>query len=173
MYRTLAPLVSDAEANGGEPLGERSRAVLEREKMLVLRSIKELEFDRAMGKLSAGDFDEMASRLRSRAISLITQLDGDASGYREVIERELQARLGARRAPAVSPPAAPAATARAEEPGPPPVTSAPVAEGQAEAVLPSEATVLALFACDACGTRNDADALFCKRCGARFDTVGR
>ena len=36
------------------------RADLEREKMLALRSIKELEFDRAMGKVSAQDFDEMA-----------------------------------------------------------------------------------------------------------------
>ena len=68
------------------------RAVLEREKMLVLRSIKELEFDRAMGKVSAKDFDEMAGRLRARAMSLMRQLDTEA-GYRELIERELQARL--------------------------------------------------------------------------------
>ena len=44
------------------------RAALEREKALVLRSIKELEFDRAMGKVSPKDFDEMAGRLRARAI---------------------------------------------------------------------------------------------------------
>ncbi len=43
---------------------ERARAALEREKTLVLRSIKELEFDRAMGKVSPKDFDEMAGRLR-------------------------------------------------------------------------------------------------------------
>ena len=36
-------------------IGERTRAALEREKMLALRSIKELEFDRAMGKLSDDD----------------------------------------------------------------------------------------------------------------------
>ena len=51
------------------------RAVLEREKLLVLRSIKELEFDRAMGKVSPKDFDEMAGRLRARAMSLMQQLD--------------------------------------------------------------------------------------------------
>ena len=56
-------------------LTESMRAVLEREKMLVLRSIKELEFDRAMGKVSAADFDEMAGRLRARALSLMKQLD--------------------------------------------------------------------------------------------------
>ena len=61
--------------------------------MLVLRTIKELEFDRSMGKLSAKDFDEMSGRLRSRALSLMKQLDMDATGYRATIEQELAARL--------------------------------------------------------------------------------
>ena len=42
-------------------LGGRTRAALEREKALVLRSIKELEFDRAMGKVSEKDFAEMSA----------------------------------------------------------------------------------------------------------------
>ena len=92
LYRTLAPLVGKEEAPPAGALSESMRAVLEREKMLVLRSIKELEFDRAMGKVSAKDFDEMAGRLRARAMSLMRQLDTEA-GYRELIERELQARL--------------------------------------------------------------------------------
>jgi hypothetical protein len=173
LYRTLAPLVSDAEATGGEPLGERSRAVLEREKMLVLRSIKELEFDRAMGKVSADDFDEMAGRLRARAVTLIKQLEGDTSGYRELIERELQARLGPRRPAGAASPAPPAPTPVVEEPAPVTKPAPAAAQSPVEVQPPSEATVLGLFACEACGTRNDADALFCKRCGARFDTVGR
>ena len=68
----------------GERPSERARAALEREKTLVLRSIKELEFDRAMGKVSAKDFDEMAGRLRARAMTLMKQLDAGGSGYREV-----------------------------------------------------------------------------------------
>ena len=76
----------------------RTRAALEREKMLVLRAIKELEFDRAMGKIADGDFDEMRDRLRARALRLIAQLDG-AAAYREMIERDL-ARDGCRAEPA-------------------------------------------------------------------------
>ena len=96
-YRTLAPLaLPDTLAT--EPIGDRLRADLEREKMLVLRSIKELEFDRAMGKLSAQDFDEMAGRLRARAIGLMKQLDG--GGYRAIIERDLAERLKHSRATA-------------------------------------------------------------------------
>ena len=90
LYRTLAPLVGRTRRRRPVALSESMRAVLEREKMLVLRSIKELEFDRAMGKVSAKDFDEMAGRLRARAMSLMRQLDTEA-GYRELIERELQA----------------------------------------------------------------------------------
>ena len=59
----------------------------------MLRSIKELEFDRAMGKVSPRDFDEMAARLRARAMMLIKQADEGGAGYRELIERELSARL--------------------------------------------------------------------------------
>jgi hypothetical protein len=92
LYRTLSPLVRADARPAAEGLSESMRAVLEREKMLVLRSIKELEFDRAMGKLSEKDFEEMATRLRARAMSLMRQLDS-GGGYRELIERELKTRV--------------------------------------------------------------------------------
>ena len=94
-YRMLAPLATDDPLLYTEPLSERTRAALEREKALTLRSIKELEFDRAMGKVSEKDFEEMAGRLRTRAIALIKELDTENAGYRSVIERELGARLAA------------------------------------------------------------------------------
>jgi hypothetical protein len=140
-YRTLAPLaLPDALAD--EVIDDRLRADLEREKMLVLRSIKELEFDRAMGKLSQQDFDEMAGRLRARAIGLMKQLDG--GGYRAIVERDLADRL--RR---VAAPAGAAAT--------PSSAAAPAA--------PAPAGVCA------CGVQNDHDARFCKSCGARLEAA--
>ena len=91
VYRMLAPLVADLDAQ--PPLVDgRTRAALEREKQLVLRSLKELEFDRAMGKLSDSDFTTMRDRLRTRALRLIRQLD-DAQSYRARIERDLEALL--------------------------------------------------------------------------------
>jgi hypothetical protein len=127
-YRMLAPLASDDPLVYAEPLSDRTRAALEREKALTLRSIKELEFDRAMGKVSEKDFDEMAGRLRGRAISLIKELDSESAGYRSVIERELAARLATK-----TPPTA--------------------------------------LRCTSCGSDNDADASFCKRCGSRLADV--
>jgi len=137
--RTLSPLVSPEIGEQTEMVGGRTRAAFEREKMLVLRSIKEVEFDRAMGKISDADFHEVATRLRSRAAGLIRQLDGDATGYRALIERELATRVGATPARPLSGPASPAG------PGDEPA-------GQ----------------CTGCGTANDVDARFCKSCGARL-----
>jgi hypothetical protein len=90
--RTVRPLVTD-QADRTAMIGERTRAALEREKMLALRAIKELEFDHAMGKIAPEDFKEMTARLRARAIRLMRQLDAGA-GYRERIEKDLVKRLG-------------------------------------------------------------------------------
>lgn len=124
-WRTFAPLSGRQEQAGTPILGGRTRAALEREKALVLRSLKELEFDKAMGKVSEKDFAEMSGRLRARAVRILTQLDAGA-GYRQTIEKEIERRVGA-----------------------------------GEASMPVEP-----FVCSQCGARGDADARFCKRCGA-------
>ena len=142
LYRTLAPLVGAEARPVAEGLSESMRAVLEREKMLALRSIKELEFDRAMGKLSERDFEEMGARLRARAMSLMRQLDA-GGGYRELIERELKARVG-------HPSARPAREKRMK----------------ASPEVPKAAAV-ATKTC-VCGVTNDLDAAFCKRCGTKL-----
>jgi len=58
-------------------VGERD--TIDREKALTLRSIKELEFDRAMGKIGDADFQDMSTRLRARAISLIAALERESA----------------------------------------------------------------------------------------------
>jgi hypothetical protein len=91
MLRAIRPLVL-AEEDKMRVAGGRTRAALEREKHLVLRAIKELEFDRSMGKISDEDFREMSGRLRVRAAGLIRQLDA-GEGYRHRIEKDLAKRL--------------------------------------------------------------------------------
>ncbi len=142
--RTVAPLVTPELGEQTEMVGGRTRAALEREKMLVLRSIKEVEFDRAMGKISDADFNEMSGRLRARAAGLLRALDADRTGYRTLIERELATRVG--RAPSSQ------------------VRAAAVAE-------PGEASAPAAGTCAACGTANDPDARFCKSCGTRIEAA--
>jgi pyruvate/2-oxoacid:ferredoxin oxidoreductase beta subunit len=125
VLRMVRPLVFGDEDRTAM-IGQRTRAALEREKLLVLRSIKELEFDKAMGKLSETDFVEMSGRLRTRAARLIRLLDS-GGGYRAQVERDLAKRLG-------------------------------------ESAAEPEA---ARF-CAQCGTAKDADAKFCKNCGAKL-----
>ena len=144
--RTVAPLVAPELSEQTEMLGGRTRAALEREKFLVLRSIKEVEFDRAMGKISDADFREMSGRLRARAVGLLRQLDGDASGYRTVIERELAARVG---------------------PAPAPGSAAPAAAANADARAEESRRGF----CPSCGAAHDEDARFCKKCGARIEAA--
>jgi hypothetical protein len=90
--RTLGPLAGVRPEREFEVVGGRTRAALERDKTLVLRAIKDLEFDRAMGKVAEKDFAEMSARLRARAAGLLRELDRGAS-YRDAIERELAHRL--------------------------------------------------------------------------------
>jgi hypothetical protein len=100
VFRSLLPLTSPDAGERTEMLGGRTRAALEREKMLVLRSIKEIEFDHAMRKISHADYQDMQTRLRARAAGLLRQLDG-GGGYRELIERDLSTMTGRPAAPAL------------------------------------------------------------------------
>ena len=139
-YHSLAPLVSPEAADPPPLIVGSTRAALEREKTLVLRSIKELEFDHAMRKIAKNDFEEMSGRLRARAIGLMKQLDA-GDGYRDVIERELAHRGGV--------PPAPAALGSQVEPA-------------------LETTSGRSLTICTCGTANDADARFCKNCGNKL-----
>jgi hypothetical protein len=88
----LGPLVGLTREHG-PTIGGRARIALERDKALTLRAIKELEFDRAMGKVSDADFIELRDRLRQRALRLMRQLEGGGA-YRQLIEQEVAARVG-------------------------------------------------------------------------------
>ena len=107
----------------------------------MLRALKDLEFDRSMGKVSQADFDEMAARLRTRALSLMKQLDEDGSGlpddHRARAERAARRARGRRRRSNHR--LRPRPRRRRSTPG----------------------------LCT-CGTANDLDALFCKRCGTKL-----
>jgi hypothetical protein len=144
--RTFLPLTQKSATFGPRLLGGRTRAALEREKTLVLRSIKELEFDRAMGKVSEKDFADMGGRLRARAARLMRQLDAGA-GYRSEIEKEITKRIG--EAPAGS---------KVQDP-------AYAEQGRSLDEVGRVLLSRPAGTCASCGTTNDADARFCKHCG--------
>jgi hypothetical protein len=169
VLRTVQPLVSPDE-DRTVVIRRRTRAALAREKMMVLRAIKELEFDRAMGKLSEGDFKEMSTRLRSRAARLMRQLDA-GDGYRSQIEHELEKRLtqaeaDARLKPSRDDDTINDALARPSHYADSDAKNRP-AKGSTEPADRS-ATALAERVCASCSTANDLDARFCKGCGSKL-----
>lgn len=84
-----------------EPVDTSRAGELEREKKALLKAIKEVEFDRELGKMSDQDADEIVRVYRARAIEIIKLLDGGAAELEmqagepldQVIDREVRARL--------------------------------------------------------------------------------
>lgn len=144
LHRTLLPLVSPERLLGDSRRSTRRLAALEREKRLVLRSIKELEFDRAMGKVADADFDDMAGRLRQRAVGLLQRIEAGEVSLRDRITRDLASlkRSRSRR----------------------PQSVWPTPEGRSSKADPD--TESQPLVCASCEALNDADARFCKACGA-------
>ena len=91
-HGALAPLLTPVRLSAQVVEGQ-ARHRLEREKRLVLRSIKELEFDQAMGKVGEADFSDLSGRLRTRAIALMQRLERPQQQYRDRIEQEVRRRV--------------------------------------------------------------------------------
>lgn len=144
--RTLVPFIRGYEGLSVQVVGGRARAAIDREKTLVLRAIKELEFDHAMGKVSDQDFAEMGLRLRTRAAGLLRQLDAGAA-YATEIEQELARRLAAA--------GVAAASVAAAAPGVAVAAAAPRTDRF----------------CTQCGAAATATARFCGQCGHRLETA--
>lgn len=155
LWRVLDPLTNDdppGTADKRAPLRVRE---LEREKQAVLKAIKEIELDYQMRKIGEADYREMVERYRARALRVMGDLAA-GDDYRALIEHELKGRLAAIRATATA--AAMERDGGASEPPSPAARAAGTAE--------PGASEIAAGSCAACGTPNDADARFCKRCGS-------
>lgn len=130
----------------------RRRKELEREKTALLKALKELEFDHEMGKISDPDFEEIGGQYRARAIRVLRQLDDREVDYVRFVEEEL------------------ARHKRGSRPGrsdAAPVVAAPAAVPTA-AVTPILVPSPVVMGCAGCGTLNDPDAVFCKKCARRL-----
>ena len=154
IWRMIDPLAR-LEPPGTGPAAAQGRGFVrevEREKQLVLKAIKEIEFDYQMRKIAERDYREMVERYRNRAMRLISELESGGD-FRGLIEKELKLRL---ELPVTERPASP----------PPAVVPAP-----SPAIVPAISPLPAAGArltCPSCQTSNDPDAKFCKSCAAKL-----
>jgi hypothetical protein len=166
-----------AEAQEERAASGRRRKELEREYYTLKRALKELELDHAMGKISPTDYNEIRSRYRERAVRILRQLDeGQGQNfYRSQLEADLKARRAALGLPdplEIAAAESPAVAAAPADPETAPATAAPLL-AEPKAVTPNPEAPAAFRElpsplCPACATRNDGDAVFCKKCGHRL-----
>lgn len=154
--------------------GETSSAQRQ-EQRRVLKAIKELEFDHAMGKLSDADHESISTRYKLRAVELMRATEGEGGLHPSTQE--------ALRKPSSTPEGtADAADASGESPegpglgpatGPAVMVQLPVDGGSTPMTVvgvpelsPTTAPDATVQVCGTCEVANDLDARFCKGCGA-------
>ncbi|MBK8482652.1 MAG: hypothetical protein IPL40_16060 [Proteobacteria bacterium] len=97
LLRSVGTLVGQLEQP--PPAPDQRLRDLEREKLLLLRSIREINFDAGLQRLDEAQAAQLAAPLRQRALEVLQQLDAARLGQPPLlldqqIERELKRRLG-------------------------------------------------------------------------------
>lgn len=200
-WASVRTLLGETPLSGADAYALAAPRSEEEQKRAVLRALKDLEFERSVGKISEEDYVELVARYRGEAKSLLRQLDQQAQPRRERVEALVAKRL--RReglvaqgsAAATEPsedeadvtttkpieseeadrksadPAARAGKAKKRKKAREPAASAtPEAPAAPQASAPPAAEA-ATRTCAECSTKNDPDAVFCKKCGARQEAI--
>lgn len=143
------------------PTGSVEQQALESEKAALLDSLRDLKFEWQVGKLSDEDYREQEQLLRQRTRQVMRHLEQAVEPYREKAKQLVTDRIGPLDVSEdedvgdnPSPVKAQDAEAGTSDPGPAPVEAAR-----------EPASVGGRLVCVKCGTENDNDATFCKRCG--------
>ncbi len=124
-----------SQSHGGSAMAERKRR--------VLRALKDLESEHAIGKIDDADYDAISGLYREEAKSVMRELDQEVAPSRAEAEKlaldyVAQRGLGAK-----------------------------VAENRPRAIKAAERVV-----CGSCATSNEPDATFCKQCGSAIPGDG-
>jgi ribosomal protein L40E len=154
LWASLRTLAGDAPLADGlaaaAVLREGGVASAEK-KRRVLRALKDLELEHAVGKMDDADYAEISRGYREEAKAILREADIEIEPLRTKAEALAIAHLKK-------------VGLRGDDPAP---ASSEVHEG---ATTPSPVPS-SRRGCAACGAPNDADAVFCKKCGARVARV--
>jgi hypothetical protein len=132
LWESVRTLSGDAPITLEEAIALGSPSATEEQKRAVLQALKDLEYERSVGKVAEADYEELHQRYRTEAKRLLRAVDEDLAPLRARAQEYLTRELG--------------------RPETPPDKKAPE-KGE----------------CRACQSDNDADAVFCKKCGGKLD----
>jgi hypothetical protein len=129
-----------------------------RKKMLV-RALKDLDNERALGKLDDEDHEQLSHTYRGELKDVMSRIDASLAPHRAKAEEAARAYLA--KAGAAGAPAPTAATASEPE---------PTAEAESGDEAEARPEIAARIACAKCAVSNEPDATFCKKCGASLSS---
>lgn len=186
-WASIRTLVGETPLSGADAYALGAPRAEEEQKRAVLRALKDLEFERSVGKISDEDYQALVSKYRAEAKRLLRVLDEESRPERDKVEVLVRARLR-REGLTDADEAPPEKPAEADEKADEKPTEADEKREKArperkkakagvtkasgpkvEAARPEAAR--ARVKCVDCGTTNDTDAVFCKKCGARQGPV--
>ena len=158
LWSSVQALAGESELTFEEAFSLGARSAEEEQKRAVLRALKDLEYERSVGKISEEDYQEYAARYRAEAKRLIQGLEEHLSEGRKQVEAELARRLSKRPSKAKAESAEAEASEKngSEEDRP---SSPESAESEPKPSPPATRD------CPACQVKNELDARFCKACG--------
>lgn len=139
LWQSVRVLTGDAELSLESTLALGEVTHEDEGKRAILRALKDLEYEHAVGKLSDDDFKQLTAQYRAEARKVLRALDASLEGQRKRATALLEERLAK-------------------------VDLAPPDDDEDE---PAEAEAKP-WTCAKCETKNDADASFCKRCGEKL-----
>lgn len=144
LWSSLQSLTGETELTLEEAFEMGAPSAEEERKQAVFRALKDLEYERSVGKITEHDYAELSARYRAEAKRLLRQLDEELGPRRDRAEADLRARL--------------------EQAG---LKSTRSADRRKPSAPPDESRAgsRARTKCEACGIVNDEDARFCKGCG--------
>lgn len=146
LFRSLSALLSRSPVAIAQHASGAHRDALLGEKRSLLQTLRDLQFERDTGKLSEVDFNNLNDRYRGRARDVLRALDEELSEFRQQASELIAAEI----AQHSSAEAGAAATAT---------------DAMEAGDVAARDDVDAPRACPQCTTDNDADAVFCKKCG--------
>ncbi len=147
LWSSLQALLGEAPLSREDAYAYGAPSAEEEQKRAVLRALKDLEFERGVGKISDEDFAELTARYRAEAKRLLQVIDERGRPGREKVEKLVDQLLKEQGLDS---------------------THEPANDTESESEAESEADPRAQ-PCPHCQTANDDDAVFCKKCGARLD----
>jgi len=158
LWSSVQALAGESELTFEEAFSFGARSAEEEQKRAVLRALKDLEYERSVGKISEEDYHEYAARYRAEAKRLIQNLNEHLAEQRQQVERELERRLAKASG-------TPATTSTEPEKAPPLASDADDASDAESEPSEAEKVPASGLECRHCHVQNELDARFCKACG--------